>query len=148
MASLVVHPDDAEIVYGGGKGLYQSGDGGASWIPLYPEMQAHALAIVPNEPRLLYAATDEGVARSTDGGMSWALACPGGLVNGPAEFLDIVAAPAEPYPVILLARPTRPDLRLPSRGICWDSTVPRYDLHQGWRQSKGGLPVFIKKHGG
>lgn len=68
MAALAVHPADPDIVYGGGTGLYQSGDGGVTWTLLYPEMMVRALTIVPGDPRLLYAITDRGAARSDDGG--------------------------------------------------------------------------------
>ncbi len=148
LSFLAVHPADPEIVYGGSAGLYQSGDGGVNWLPLFPDMTVHSLAQVPDDPRLLYAITDGGVARSDDGGLTWTLICPAGQINGPAEFLDVAVASFEPYPVILLARPSRPDLSLPSPGICQGSPGPRYDLGQGWQPSKEGLPVFITEYRG
>jgi hypothetical protein len=146
LVTLAVHPTNAQIVYGGGSGIYRSEDGGTSWTLLDPKIEVRALAIVPGDPRLLYAVTGEGIAHSSDGGTSWTHRCSDRLVNGPAEFLDTISISTGPHPIILLARPTRPDLSSPSPGICRDTAVQRYDLHKGWRQSKEGLPVFIQEH--
>jgi photosystem II stability/assembly factor-like uncharacterized protein len=144
LTTLAVHPAAADIVYGGGAGLYQSGDGGASWTLLDPDMKVGRLDIPPNEPRLLCAVTDAGVARSTDGGVTWTALCPIGRFNGPGEFLGAAVAPTEPYAVVLLARPTRPDVHLPSLGSCSAPDGPRYDLTRGWERFSEGLPVFVQ----
>jgi hypothetical protein len=148
VTALAVHPAAADIVYGGGAGLYQSGDGGASWTLLHPEGTMRTLVILPTEPQLLYAITEAGVTRSTDGGVTWTALCPIGRFNGPADFLGAVVAPIEPHPVIMLARPTRPDVRRPSLGTCSAPDGPRYDLRQGWRQFSEGLPVFVETYEG
>jgi photosystem II stability/assembly factor-like uncharacterized protein len=144
LTTLAVHPAAADIVYGGGAGLYQSGDGGASWTLLDPDMKVGRLDILPNEPRLLYAVTDAGVGRSVDGGVTWTALCPIGRFNGPGEFLGAAVAAVEPHPVVLLARPTRPDVRLPSLGTCSAPDGPHYDLNQGWQRFSEGLPVFVE----
>jgi hypothetical protein len=145
LAALVVHPQHTEILYGGGTGLFRSGDSGTSWQALDTEIEVRALAVLAGDPTLIYAVTAEGALRSNDEGRSWTLLCPAGLVNGPAEFLDIVTMTGTKQ-VLLLARPTRPDISTPSSGVCWDTTVPRYDLGQGWQQYQEGLPVFFEEH--
>jgi hypothetical protein len=144
LTTLAVHPTAPDIVYGGGSGLYQSGDGGASWGRLDPEMKIRSLAILPTDPRLLYAVTADGVARSTDGGVTWTALCPVGRFNGPGELLGAAVAAIEFHPVVLLARPTRPDVRLPSLGTCSALDGPRYNLNQGWQRFSEGLPVFVE----
>ena len=93
--SLIVHPDDAQILYVGTEenGILRSRDGGASWERLrvglrhsstaYPEV--YDLAISASNPDILFAATtmgpglptgsaapaDGGVYRSEDGGDTW-----------------------------------------------------------------------------
>jgi hypothetical protein len=94
---------------------------------------------------VLYAITKYGAARSHDGGLTWDLICPAGQVDGPAEFLGIAIAPAEPHPVLFLARPTRPDLDLPATGTCRGLSAPQYDLRQGWQRYSEGLPVFFEE---
>jgi photosystem II stability/assembly factor-like uncharacterized protein len=148
LTALAVHPTAPDIVYGGGAGLYQSGDGGVSWTLLDPGMKIRTLVIRPDDPGLLYAITEAGMARSTDGGVTWTDLCPIGRFNGPAEFLGAAVAPVEPPPVVLLARPTRPDVRLPSLGTCSGPDGPRYDLRQGWQQFSEGLPVFVETYEG
>ena len=153
LASLVGHPTDPNIVYGGGKGFYQSDDNGATWQVLHPEIAIRYLAIVPGDPWLLYAITEGEVARSDDGGVTWTVLCSGGLDEDPAEFLTIGVAPVGPFgpaqdkprPVLLLARPADPKLELPAVSTCGGWSAPQYDLRQGWQQSKEGLPVFVEQ---
>ena len=58
-----------------GEGLWRSSDGGATWgrksAGMYLENEVRALAVHPSDPNLLYAGTDQGCHRSTDGGDHW-----------------------------------------------------------------------------
>jgi photosystem II stability/assembly factor-like uncharacterized protein len=71
--------------------ILKTTDGGASWKDLYVGLlgdvsSVNALWIDPNTPSTLYAATDLGVLRSTDGGTSF---LPTRLANTPVAFLAI-----------------------------------------------------------
>jgi photosystem II stability/assembly factor-like uncharacterized protein len=76
--SIAVHPDNPDFVLAGANnGLQYSDDGGATWqVPApSPPGQVESLYIDPQRPMLAYAVpTSGGVYRSTDGGLSWALA--------------------------------------------------------------------------
>ncbi|GBD07614.1 Xyloglucanase [bacterium HR21] len=85
--TVVHHPRKDGWVYIGAAagGIWRTTDGGQSWIPLFDDgnsLSFGALAIDPNNPDILYAATGEmsnnidsylgaGIFKSTDGGQSW-----------------------------------------------------------------------------
>jgi photosystem II stability/assembly factor-like uncharacterized protein len=72
----------------------KSGDGGQTWKTSNDGLPQHkrifALALHPKSPRTLYAATSEGLFKSSDGGASWSAA--GGLTK---EFFQSVAVSAD-----------------------------------------------------
>ncbi len=80
-------PNTAQgILAGTSKGLYVSGDEGATWAAASADVltrQIYALAGDPASPSTLWAGTDDGVYRSADGGAHWARvsAAPGGNVH-------------------------------------------------------------------
>lgn len=56
-----------------GSSLFSS-DGTHPWHPVSPDLgnaRVYGIAIDRNEPRLMYGATEYGILRSTDGGVSW-----------------------------------------------------------------------------
>lgn len=81
--------DGSRVLAGGGVasnddpfGLFASEDGGASWVPLHdeswPGLFVLDVAIAPDDPSLLLAATEVGgVHRSEDGGATWTLGVAG-----------------------------------------------------------------------
>jgi len=85
--TVVHHPQREGWVYIGAAagGIWRTTDGGRSWEPLFDQgnsLSFGALAIDPNNPDVLYAATGEmsnnidsylgaGIFKSTDGGQSW-----------------------------------------------------------------------------
>ena len=138
LTALAVHPDDPDFVYGGGAGVYQSGDGGATWQLLHAGVTVRALAVAG---RQIWACTDAGVLRSDDGGVAWAVVYPAPQVNGPAAFLDVVLAPDT---VTLLARTTWTATPLPF--TVSTAPHPRYELREGWQTFTEGLPVFFEDY--
>lgn len=93
--SIVVHPNDPDIVYIGAAagGVWKTTDGGSTWTPLFDKENAisfGALAIDPNNPDIVYAGTGEsvmgnnniylgsGMYKTTDAGATWNLI---GLAN-------------------------------------------------------------------
>ncbi len=89
LTSLAVHPGQPDVLWVGaaGGGVWKTEDGGATWKSLWHEqdsLNVGAVAVDPNAPEVVYAATGEadlsadsypgvGVYRSTDGGATWTL---------------------------------------------------------------------------
>ena len=84
-----IHPDPARpgwvwvAVYGPGRGVYRSTDGGVGWLQLRSDDYQRAVAVDPQNPQRVYATassvftsggspTSSGVTRSVDGGATWA----------------------------------------------------------------------------
>ena len=74
---LIAWPGQSgHLFVGTGGGVYESLDGGTSWVPdttgMPPSFSVRSLALIPGSPATLYAGSDSsGVYRSTDGGVSW-----------------------------------------------------------------------------
>ena len=84
---LTVDPQNANTLYVGSlsSGVFKSTNGGTTWrhLQLDPALvYAYALAVDPQQPATLYAATSLGIFRSSDGGESWKVALPGLPGNG------------------------------------------------------------------
>jgi photosystem II stability/assembly factor-like uncharacterized protein len=80
LGSLAVDPRDHRHVLVGGRGIFGSRDGGATWtslLRLAPDDWVNEIAFAPSDARQVYAvvytaATDRsGVIRSMDGGTTW-----------------------------------------------------------------------------
>jgi len=91
--TLVIHPDDPEIMYTGGVsgGVWKTTDGGRSWRPLadlIANIAVNSMAMRPDDPDTLYVGTGEGYFREEvrgtwlplrgagifathDGGLTW-----------------------------------------------------------------------------
>ena len=58
-----------------GQGIWRSSDSGDTWLRvrhgLYSESAVRALAVHPNDPRILYCGADSGIYRSEDKGEHW-----------------------------------------------------------------------------
>ena len=69
-------PTDANSLYMGGDvlGMYKSIDRGTTWKFINNGLQnyaVHSIAVSPSNPKVLYAMTRNGIARSDNGGDSW-----------------------------------------------------------------------------
>lgn len=78
--SIAVDPTDASTIFvglgrtpgDGQRGVRKSADGGATWSASgLSDATVWSVAIDPQDPNTLYAATDSGVHRSRDGGATW-----------------------------------------------------------------------------
>ncbi|MBC7232613.1 MAG: hypothetical protein H5T68_05175 [Chloroflexi bacterium] len=74
--SLAMRPGNPYAIYVGtdGQGLYVTEDEGRSWSELTQELGSlhiYDIAISKEQPRLMYVATEDGVYRSTDAGLTW-----------------------------------------------------------------------------
>jgi len=63
-----------------------------TWTQLDPGFQVLSVALDPSSPQSVYAGVSSGVAKSIDGGESWAT--PGGALPGPAA--DLIVDPSAP----------------------------------------------------
>jgi hypothetical protein len=103
---IIVDPTDSETVYAGtGATPYRTIDGGGYWESVHQGIPAtlglNSLAIDPNNPNILFAATksetvpsdpESGIYRSTDGATTWQRSSEG-LVD--VWTLDMVVAPSD-----------------------------------------------------
>lgn len=72
--AVAVHPTNTNIVFlGVGSNIYQSTDGGDTWVSIYSFMGlgANAIVISPNDPNLMLISANKGFFRSIDGGAHW-----------------------------------------------------------------------------
>jgi photosystem II stability/assembly factor-like uncharacterized protein len=75
---VVVDPHSDDTVYVGTSsgGVFKSTDAGATWHPANAGLGAsgiNALVVHPENPGVLYAGTLAGMAKTIDGGMTWAM---------------------------------------------------------------------------
>ena len=114
--------------------IYKSEDGGNSWVNLsdnVPFLSAYALAQVPMQSGGLYAATDRGLFRTSDGGSSWAKVPTIGLPNE-LGFSTITVSSADPNILYVTASngqlyttdPTAAGAPAPASGWWWNPTEP------------------------
>jgi photosystem II stability/assembly factor-like uncharacterized protein len=95
VSALAMDPTDPNILYAGtgegvfggnssarGEGIFKTVDGGANWVqlastttgaPAQSFWYVNRIAISPNDPGRVYAATRHGVWRSPDAGATWSL---------------------------------------------------------------------------
>ena len=98
--------------------IHRSTNGGTSWQVSRAGISSH-LILAPGNPRTLYAGVPNvGVARTVDGGASWAVLTPG---LAPTAF-DVRVAPSPADPRVIYAR----------------NRVPAPTLNEIWRSADGG----------
>ena len=71
IASLAIRPDDGTVYAGTSAGVYRISPSGGAPEPLGPPSTVNEVRIHPKTPTTIYAATDNGVFVSTDGGSKW-----------------------------------------------------------------------------
>ncbi len=77
--ALAVAPSAPEVIYVGlyGQGIYRSDDGAVTWYPVFgnEDKLQHAtvqtLLVHPDDPDVVFVATEEGVWRTVNGGRRW-----------------------------------------------------------------------------
>lgn len=74
ITAIVVHPNDADIVFvAGGNQIHKSIDGGQTWKAMLGQERFNAdrLRIDPTNPNIIFAATSRGIYKSIDEGKTW-----------------------------------------------------------------------------
>jgi photosystem II stability/assembly factor-like uncharacterized protein len=66
--SMVMDPNDPNVVYAGGA---KTTDGGDTWIDLGGHAAGFAVAMDPTNSNILYSDVDGGVEKTVDGGVTW-----------------------------------------------------------------------------
>jgi photosystem II stability/assembly factor-like uncharacterized protein len=102
-AQVFADPRRSGVLYslpGAGEGLWRSQDDGGSWSLLSRAVDPTTLAVSPADPNVLFAGLAGGVARSTDGGATWA----SDTVGLPQDVvLALAADPVDPRTVYAAA---------------------------------------------
>jgi photosystem II stability/assembly factor-like uncharacterized protein len=79
IGALAIDPGRPQTVYaaagalgcGPRGGVFKTTDGGESWTQVLKGPDAYALALDPRHPRILFAATETGMVKTTDRGSHW-----------------------------------------------------------------------------
>ncbi len=148
IGSIVVHPDNSNVVYvaaigplwssGGDRGVYRTKDGGESW-ELILEIDEHTgvndLTLDPRNPEILYATAFQrrrhvftylgggpgsGIYRSTDGGENWEKAVKG-LPKGDLGRIGMTISPVDPEIIYAIVEAEKDGglYRSTDRGASW-----------------------------
>jgi photosystem II stability/assembly factor-like uncharacterized protein len=121
------------VIYGwdvtGQVGLFRSTDGGRTWAPLavpaaFVAGGVFALAAHPEDPDLLWAATDAGLLHSRDGAASWETMLSGGPVTA------VTTDPSDPERILAYAA-------LPGDGLLESHDGGQTWTPTGWRLEAG-----------
>jgi photosystem II stability/assembly factor-like uncharacterized protein len=92
---VAIDPTRTGVLFAGGAGLQRSGDGGATFSQIKgTHADHHALVFARSNNDLCYMATDGGVSRSVDNGVTWTL-CSTGLVA--TQLYTIGVSEAGPF---------------------------------------------------
>ena len=116
--ALAFAPSDSAIVYAGlaGGGVQRSDDGGATWRPAsfgISNPVVNALAVDPVHPDMVYAGTQLGFFRSSDGGKHW-------QTSNPVNALKVHAIAVDPaHPQVLYVGTAMGIYRSANGGAAW-----------------------------
>jgi photosystem II stability/assembly factor-like uncharacterized protein len=105
VCTLVSAPSRPAKIYAGlaTGGVYRSGDGGVTWTfagaGLGADNPACALAVEPEQPRSVWAATPEGLFKSENGGATWTFRGPN-IVEVRRDVVAVAIHPLEPSTVV------------------------------------------------
>ena len=148
IGSIVVHPEDSDVVFcaaqgplwtgGGERGVFRTLDGGATWenvLSAGPYTGANEVLMDPENPDVLYAAMhqrqrtvaalmdggpESGIHKSTDGGTTWTR-LKGGLPEGHVGKIGLALCPFDSNVVYATIEAGDPGTGDPKSGF-WRST--------------------------
>src|SRR5262249_17805349 len=132
IVTLSMDPRNTATIYGAGRHVYKSVDGGANWIDA--GAPSKFLVFDPQDPLITYALdslyggfTCDGILKSTDGGASWNAANTGLLTQGPSCS-----------PVFSLV--IDPENSLTLYAGTWKGVYKSIDGGATWNPASSGLP--------
>ena len=164
IARIVVHPTNPDVVFASAvgraygpqqqRGVYRTTDGGKTWervLFVDENTGAYAVAMDPNNPRILYASTWEfvihtwgrksggagsGIWKSVDGGTTWKRLTGNGLPTKPFGKVDLAVAQTNSNRVYALIET--------SDGV----PLPGVEAESGelWRSDDGGAKWELVSH--
>jgi len=105
-ANVIIDPRDSNHIVTGGRirqcsdgsgfagGLYTTTDGGINWINRLSSVQIYEIAQDPLVQDIFWAATDDGIYKSDDNGVTWILQTASGLPNVSVGRAELAIAPS------------------------------------------------------
>lgn len=101
---IAVDPANAMHLWvGTTRGLFESSDGGATWVRTLTET-TWDISVNPGDPREILAATQAGLQASKDGGVTWrVLVLPGAVASTQFARMEVCHAPLRPGVVYVAA---------------------------------------------
>jgi hypothetical protein len=137
---MAISISDSNVVYMAyADRVYRSGDQGDSWTPTSLDVNTYPndglrqfnerLAVDPTDPDTVYFASDAGLSKSTDGGVSWTHVAPTVLPSGGATsgVFTVAVDPADGDHVYAAVEGSS----LAVSGDAWTSAPFRYDITDG-----------------
>lgn len=133
-SSVIVDPRDSNhVVIGGVRrgctsgsasngGIYTSNDAGASWSKRLADIAIHEVAQDPINRDIWWAATSQGIYKSTNNAVTWTVQTASGLPSSGVGRCEIAIAPSAPNTVYALfaSAPSGPEIwRTTNGGTSW-----------------------------
>jgi photosystem II stability/assembly factor-like uncharacterized protein len=160
VSAIAVDPSNPAhlLVCGGGGGVWESKDTGATWAPRtdsQPSLAMGAIAFTPSNPTIVYAGTGEGdstfvdspnllgagLLRSIDGGTTWSVCATSPFVD--AGFYDIVVDPLKADH--LLAATTIGLFESDNGGVAWTQRRAQRTWSLSMKPAVAGDPNSTKE---
>ncbi len=143
VAAIAIDPHDANhwLIGVGNGGVWESVDGGTSWLPITdtaPTLATGAIAFAPSNPQIIYVGTGEspggigfvqvglGMLKSSDGGRTWSLLAASTFARGSVKRIRVHPADAN----VLLAATSRGGFGKDSREGA--PSPPLFGIHQSF----------------
>jgi photosystem II stability/assembly factor-like uncharacterized protein len=158
VGAIAIDPTNPSTIYVGlgeqnfstdsyyGAGILKSIDAGATWnlktAPFFDRDRIGRIAVDPNNPSIVYAAANSGLAKSTDAGNTWARMC-----FSDCTMTDVVIDPSTNPSTVYLARGLlRGSIGGSAENGVYTSTTDRPHTSSSWTRLTGAgantFPTF------
>ena len=115
---VAVDPNNQNVIFAGGIGLERSSDSGATFVGIGgTHSDHHQLVFSPTDSNVCYMATDGGVYKSTDNGVTWAIGSPG-LISTQLYSIGV----SETWPFVLGGATQDQGIIETTGGTVWSDT--------------------------
>ena len=144
IGAITLDPTNPDMVYAGAKGygpgnyfglgILKSVDAGNSWSliepPQFQNQSTERIAVDPNNPNIVYAATSTGIAKSANAGQTWTFACLGVFCWASEVVIDPTTNPSTVYTVHGGWNPSPDD-------AIFKSTTAQANMQANWTKLPG-----------